>query len=618
MRRHYRNTWSGAAGRVLAAAHTRAPMIRWGLLLALAVTWLTAGFIGWYGGTYVEDGQTYQIGVLDAVYRTIGALSMADIYVPARKNALNVARFAGLAIPLIGILFAFWGQLGRSLAQGLHGAAARHIVIAGAGAEAVHLANDCREAHDSVVLIAAGLPEDQSWALRKAGVFVIEGAASDHATLRAARAAHAAHVVAFETDDTANLQIEAAMRTFLVDRKPSQPIAVHVGTHSAMLLREAREMRSMEARKRNAKERVKVDPKPFSLAEIAARQLVQTEAPVLLDLAAQLKQPRVHLVFFGFDETAQAVAARVLMSLWSAHFEAPRLTVLARDETDCAARFRASHAEALAHPQLWTADIAFLRFDWERERIDGALLARIEGERGAPTGVVVSAGDDPENIRVALTLKRAANQSGIWPAPIYMKETARSEFSALYAKGDETEELDAYLQAFGSFQRTATRETIVEGALDRGAAIAHAQYMSGIAGKQAMSMRDLQAATKEWADVLETYRDANRAVSDAALVRIWDAGWRAADKKEKGNTSPAMSDEMLSRAAQREHDRWVAERLMAGWKPGQKRDNALMVHDKLIPWSSLSDDERKKDAEQVRASVDIARLLHPDGFVARS
>jgi hypothetical protein len=200
-------------------------------------------------------------------------------------------------------------------------------VIAGDSAAALSLAQDCRKRKDSVIMIADGLAEETALGLRRKGVIVLEGDATQVETLRTARAHHAAHVIAYEPDDTANLQVEAAVRRLVGDAKRKPPIGVHVATRSAMLLKEAREMRSAQVRKKKATP-PPIDPKPFSLEEMAARALVQKESQALLSLAQQLGQDRLHVVFFGFDAAAEAVAERVLMSMWSAHFEAPRLTVL--------------------------------------------------------------------------------------------------------------------------------------------------------------------------------------------------------------------------------------------------------------------------------------------------
>jgi len=635
MRQSYRNLWSSAAARMMAVAHTRAPMTRWLLLFGLLLVWAVAGFYGWLGGADIDEanGAQHRIGALEAAYRTVGALSMSDFYVPKNDGALNIARFAGLALPLIGLLFAFWGQLGRSLAQGLHQLSAHHIVIAGSGPAAIHLALDCRNkrsaGRDSVVLIASGLPDEMAWSLRRSGVYLIEAMGADRRTLLLARADRAAHVVAFEDDDTLNLQIEAAMRGLIGKAARNPPIAVHVGTRAPMLLREARAMRSTEQEQLDARNRARppkqreslaIDAKPFSLDEIAARRLIQAQAVDMLDNAAALKHERLHLVVFGFDLAAQALVSRAFMSLWSARFAPPRVTVLAPDPAEAEDDFRARHREAMAHPALWAADIAFEAFNLVRGHVDRRLLEGVQARRGPASAVIVSAGADPDNIRLSLALKRACNEGPFWPAPIYMKEASRSEFSAIYARGDETDERDAYLFAFGALQTTATRRDVIQGWLDQGAAIAHARYvLQQEKESAALDFKDLQAASRGWGDVIETYRTANRAVADAAMVKMWDAGFAPAPDKTRqaSNGLLVMTDHLVEEMARREHDRWMAERLMNGWRPGDVRHNALLVHNKLVGWDALSEIDKENDRVQVRAALDIARMMSPNGLMKR-
>jgi hypothetical protein len=98
------------------------------------------------------------------------------------------------------------------------------------------------------------------------------------------------------------------------------------------------------------------------------------------------------------------------------------------------------------------------------------------------------------------------------------------------------------------------------------------------------------------------------------------AGWRPAAKGEKGDHTPVVPADLMAKLARREHDRWMAERLMAGWRPtapGESRDNDLMAHDKLAPWAALGEADRNNDMVQVRAALDVARMLHKQGFVRR-
>ncbi|MBX3509614.1 MAG: NAD-binding protein [Hyphomonadaceae bacterium] len=618
MAHSYGNGWSRAAAGLTALAHTRASAFRWGFVILLTAVWIGGGLYYW-----TSRGQD----LAQSIYLTLSAVGMWDAYFGAESAAgrsvdpmLQVVRFAAIAAPAVGLLFAFSGQLGRSLARIFNLSAKRHVVIAGDSPAALSLALDCRASKDAVIQIAQSLPEDTALGLRRRGVILIEGNATHLETLRAARAHHAAHVVAFEPDDTANLQIEAAVRRLVGNGRRRPPIGVHVATRSPLLLREAREMRSAQMRKKDKAYLPPIDPKPFSLHEMAARALFQGQCQTILSLAKQLGRERIHVVFFGFDASAEAVAERIFASLWSVHFEAPRLTVLTPDPQGAEAGFRARRREAFAHPQIWSADIAFMAFDWDAASIGPELLDAVEQARGKPTAAVVSTGGDPTNIHLSIALKRACNHGLRWPIPIFMHESSQSEFSQQYAKGDDTDELDAYLQAFGAHQLTATRKNIITGMLDRGAAIAHEHYNRGLGGKDAMSMRELQAAMRDWSDVLETYRAANRAVADAAMVKAWDAGWRAAGKGERGDTAPTIPPEMLEPLARREHDRWNAERLLSGWRPtsaGEARNNELMAHDKIAPWEAMSESDRNNDVVQVRAALDIARLTHPNGFVAR-
>jgi hypothetical protein len=608
MARRYANSWSRAAARLTGIAHTQAPIFRWGILIALVAVWIGLGLVFWL-----------HLGIWEALYRTIAAVSMSGDYFGVTNEQLNLVRFAALAVPIVGLLFAFSGALGQHLAQSFNLRASRHVVIAGDSPPALSLALDCRKARDAVILIAQDLPEDARLGLRRKGVIVLEGDARHVETLRSARAHHAAHVVAFEPDDTVNLQIEAAVRRLVGNAKRKPPISVHVSTRSPMLLKEAREMRSAQMRQ-NKMQGSPVDPKPFSIEEMAARALIQSETGELLNVAQQLQSDRLHFVFFGFDQGAESVAERVLSSLWSTRFAPPRLTMLVPDPAIAEAGFKARHREAFAHPELWAADVAFLPFNWDMAAIGPEVLDAVEQQRGKPTAAIVSTGSDPGNIHLGIALKRACNHGMRWPIPIFMRETSQSEFSQQYAHGDDTPDLDAYLQAFGAHQIIATRAKIIEGQLDQGAAVAHEHYNKGLGKKDAMSMRELQSAMRDWGDVLETYRAANRAVADAAMTKVWDAGWRAAASGEKGDTAPTIPPDLMPRMAEREHDRWVAERLMTGWRPttqGESRNNDLMAHDKLAPWAALTDDDKNNDVVQVRAALDIARVTHREGFVAR-
>jgi Trk K+ transport system NAD-binding subunit len=611
----YGNLSARLASWLTGVAHARAPAIRWGVLALLAGVWIWAGYVGW----------RHQAEPDDALYRTIGALTYQDSYGDTKDPMLRLARFVGMFVPIVGLLFAFSGQLGQSLAQLFHTMSGGHIVIAGDSAAALRLAQDCARHRDVVAFIAADLPDETIRALRKRGVICITGDPASVDALRFARAARAAHVVAFCDDDTVNLRIEAAVRQLVAQARHSSK--VHVAMRSPLLLQEARELR-MQIQRDHDRAKIKpppVETSPFSLDELAARKLISEHGHFMLLVGERKTHAHPHLVIFGYDDTAEAVAVRALMGLWSARFGAPHVTVVTPDPTAAEAQFEARYPEARRH-DLWKADIAFLAFDWTHRSASENFLREIEARRGPANGVVISTGQDGENIALALGVLRACNAGlaedeaqAFWAVPIYMRETSESEFSRQFAGGDRTPNLDdAFIEAFGAYERVATRAMIIEGDMDQGAAMAHQIYNAGQESRAAMGGRELEAMRRSWDDVSETYRHASRGVADHAMIKLWDAGWAPAPEGVKGEMQPEMSEAETARLAELEHTRWMAERLMSGWRPGDKRDNRLRVHDKIAPWSEMTADDKAKDMDQVRNAVTLARAMHRRGFVRRN
>lgn len=615
MHGRYGNFWAQRAARLTRLAHRRQPHAKWIAFVVLAAVWLGFGLWGWFM-------QNTSPG--DAVYKTLGALTVQGAYENADREGnvyQQVARFAGVLVPLIGLAFAFSGSLGRSLASLYMTGASGHIVIAGASPAALALARSCVRSGDAVVLVASDLAPETAWSMRQDGVVLYEGDGADKAVLQSARVGHAAHFIALTVDDVANLKMEASVRACTHARR-RKPLAAHIAIASPLLLVEAREMRTQLQAQRDAaakaagKEPVPepVDSRPFSLDELAARALINHEAGVLLNLAERQKHPGPHLVLFGFERAAEAVAVRALMSLWSIHFNEPRITVVSPDPELADAQFAARYPHASSH-DVWRADIAFMAFNWREQALTLDFLKAIEAARGPATGVVIDTGVEAETIQLAFALLRTATVAGDWPIPIYLKQAAASEFTQMFAAGVRSDQ-HAYMKAFGMVETTADRTLIVEGALDRGAALAHMVYVKNLKSADSVDKRQLEAFARGWSDIRETYRAANRAAADSALVKMWDFGWRPALAREAGVASPPLDDGLKMRLAEIEHKRWNAERLLSGWRPGPLRNNAMMVHNNLVPWRDLSDELRSRDLAQVEAAVSLARLLYPKGFAA--
>jgi len=53
--------------------------------------------------------------------------------------------------------------------------------------------------------------------------------------------------------------------------------------------------------------------------------------------------------------------------------------------------------------------------------------------------------------------------------------------------------------------------------------------------------------------------------------------------------------------AEKEHERWVEERVRKGWVYGMDRDDQQKIHGCIVPWEQLSETQRQKDQNAIRA-----------------
>jgi len=56
---------------------------------------------------------------------------------------------------------------------------------------------------------------------------------------------------------------------------------------------------------------------------------------------------------------------------------------------------------------------------------------------------------------------------------------------------------------------------------------------------------------------------------------------------------------------EKEHGRWLIERLMQGWRFSPTRDDTKRLHPDLIPWTKLTEPTREYDRTAIRAWPEV-------------
>jgi len=67
-----------------------------------------------------------------------------------------------------------------------------------------------------------------------------------------------------------------------------------------------------------------------------------------------------------------------------------------------------------------------------------------------------------------------------------------------------------------------------------------------------------------------------------------------------------MSSDQINLLARIEHSRWMADKILQGWRFGEKRNNELKLNPLLVPYENLIQAEKDKDINTIK---NIPRLL---------
>ncbi len=139
-------------------------------------------------------------------------------------------------------------------------------------------------------------------------------------------------------------------------------------------------------------------------------------------------------------------------------------------------------------------------------------------------------------------------------------------------------------------------DVVVNAAHDRVAMAIHESYLDSQLqlGETPASNPSLVA----WEDLPESLKDANR--NQADHLRIKGRILTGKLDYSSDEVSALLTDENIERLAAMEHSRWMAEKLLAGWRytPGEK-DIRCRLSPSLLPWDELPEAERDKDRQTV-------------------
>ncbi len=114
-----------------------------------------------------------------------------------------------------------------------------------------------------------------------------------------------------------------------------------------------------------------------------------------------------------------------------------------------------------------------------------------------------------------------------------------------------------------------------------------------------------------WGQLPPILQSSNLAQADDIPHKLRKLGYEIVDSGGMPPSEIVLDSDLVEPLAIVEHERWMAEKMRAGWVYAATRDNEKLHHPLLIPYDELSGEEKDKDRDTVR---NIPKLLAMAGY----
>jgi hypothetical protein len=543
----------------------------WAIPVAAAVT-MGLGVWGWLASGAPLD---------DALYRS---LALFDINNDAYAHGLGltdlrfrIGRWTGAAV-VFSSLLALLALLQEHLAAALARWSKQDVVVVGADPLARAAFEVAQGAGKSTLWLGAG---GFSSARFSAIALAWPQEARGRTVFEHARGAD--HVLIAEADDTESLAYARQARAAAPDARITVLMSdLGLAEDAATTLNDART-------------RVLASP------AVAARALSLAHPPFLI--ARQLGHARVHALILGFGQTGQALARELIVNGRTTYLAPPRITVIdpMAKALEGVLRVRAPELDACA-------DTAFIdgEISGRALRPGPGVIAADIAAAGPITAAYVCLSQDAAALSAAATLQALLRAMDITPPPIFVRLRGAGAIGASGGEG-----LDALIP-FGDLSAVLEASEFLADAPDAVGRAFHEAYRAQLAADQ----RDGPASESAlpWDRLAETFRQSTRDTIAHIPAKFASAGvdprqWRGVRGLPRLARDQRLFEtpDQLEDLARLEHERWLAQRRMDGWRAADVRDNARRRHPSIRPYAALPEDMKAVDRAFIRQTEAACR-----------
>jgi hypothetical protein len=575
----------------------------WVVIGLLWVLVMISGFVGFHN--YLQPKENWTPTVLDVIYRTLQLIVLESGSIEGNIGLpLEFARFVAPPLAALTALKAFTTIFRDKLRLiWLKWFCKDHTIVCGLGRKGFQFVAGLLAQRLPVVVIEK---DDSNEFIRKCKeqrAIVLIGDARDRGMLEKARLENAQTLVCSCGQDETNAEIALRARTLSANRKENSVLClVHIfSPYVCDLLRPL---------KHQAVAPTALRLEWFSIFQNGAWAMLNRYPPFRDDSLEADSRPHILVVGLGWLGQSVVVQAAKKWRPYRSMLQ-KRLIVTTIDREaqrntgylcskhrglDDECEFRPLDIDVQSnefqdaafvsdHLDGYTVNSIYVCLDNPDLALEATLsLAMRTTDQAIP---IVTRVDYEEGIA---DLLKAAGQG----SPVH-------QYLAPFVLFKETCRPDIYIQLDGDRFTTSYHGSVM---IERLARHFHRDYVRG----QLLSGKKLgqTAALVDWEMLPENYREENRKQARELHQMILQPAGFGVTPMIGWETEPySFSTEQIEELACREHERWRANKMAEGYSYGHSRDEALMLHPKLLQWSELDEETKEQNRNWVRRLPDL-------------
>jgi hypothetical protein len=556
------------------------------LFAVIGVVSLVFGYLGLR--TYVRHLGNIGDSPLDLLYYDLQLFVLGS---PPLDNGgpyptlLDIARFGAPAVTIYAFAEAGRALFATELRRWRTRQSRDHVIVCGDGMVANTLARRLRAAGEKVVTVPSGAVTNGASAPAAAepGTVRVAGAARDPDVLRAAGIGRARALYAC-TDDSAS---NTAIALSAARRGRRTPLAVYAQVADPELCL------ALQARHLGLAEPPGARVDFFNIDDLAARKLF-TQEP----LAAVRGGPPT-VVILGATAFGRAVLAE-LARRWRVRDPqgGARMPVALVDD------------EATVTAAQLTHRYPFLSQVCRITPYDGGLPELLSDDRFAlpPDRVFICYDDEEQALKTALTAEQLWH-GGPGSVVVRLDRLASLRAAFDHERGDHLlDDLSGALRLYGVVHAACDPALIGDDLVERLARVIHESYL--MSRRRHGERPETNPALVPWEDLPEPLRRTNRDQAKDIGRKLRELGCALSPRVGPGDEH-SLAESEVERLAVLEHQRWVTERVAAGWRYAEDRDDERLLHPAVRAWDSLHDDMRERNHDAIR---ELPAILADAGF----